>query len=552
VLSGVSGAQADTAYARPGQMVSVGTHRLNLYCMGTGSPTVVFDSGWEDWAPAWSVVQPRVATFTRACAYDRAGTGFSEAGPMPRTSMQIADELHTALQSAGVPGPFILVGHAFGGNNVRTFADRFMPEVAGLVLVEGDPSDLEPSEMREREHLGQKTIIARLRECRDSVAAGKSLPMLPARPGRPPRTCAQQFFRGLPETAWSPALNAKLLQLAQSKVAMYDAYISEMEQFPADEEYLQQHRQSLGSRPIRVLSSRAHGVGSLRTLTPAELKYESEVALAQGKWLQLSSNAKLVIADHSSEYIQFDQPDVVIEAIREVVSQKLPGEFLSVGQVLADSAERSCQIFGVSLWSQDAHEDGHCRVSGCSAAGTALRHDWVACEYERRWVLPASGPDPTDTVAENEVVLYRTESMLRGGGAEPSGRRFTPVWHERYEPDVLRSVTASATALQTGGILLAVRECLNGTGGCDESFAVNRRDSWRALRLSFLDSLERRYPGAVRHGFRVNPRTLTADVAIYSDGDPNCCPSRVALIQLRLRGDAFEMKAIRITAASRE
>jgi hypothetical protein len=146
--------------------------------------------------------------------------------------------------------------------------------------------------------------------------------MLPARAGRPPRTCAQQFFRGLPESAWSPALNAKLLQLAQSKVAMYDAYISEMEQFPADEEYLRQHRQSLGSRPVRVLSSRAHGVGSLRTLTPEERKYEDEVALAQGKWLQLSSNAKLVIANHSSEYIQFDQPDVVIEAIHEVLSEK--------------------------------------------------------------------------------------------------------------------------------------------------------------------------------------------------------------------------------------
>jgi hypothetical protein len=174
------------------------------------------------------------------------------------------------------------------------------------VLVEGDPSDLEPSEMREREHLGQKTIIAKLRECRDSVAAGKPLPMLPARPSRPPRTCAQQFFRGLPEAAWSPSLNATLLELEQSKVAMYDAYISEMEQLPTDEEYLQQHRQSLGSRPIRVLSSGAHRVGSVRTLTSEELKYEHEVALAQGKWLQLSSNAKLVVADHSSEYIQFD------------------------------------------------------------------------------------------------------------------------------------------------------------------------------------------------------------------------------------------------------
>jgi pimeloyl-ACP methyl ester carboxylesterase len=319
--SGVSGAQADTIYARPGQLVSAGAHRLNLYCMGSGSPTVVFDSGWEDWAPAWSVVQPRVAIFARACSYDRAGAGFSEAGPMPRTSMQIADELHTALHSAGVSGPFILVGHAFGGDNVRAFADRYMPEVAGLVLVEADPSDLEPSEMREKEHLSQQNLIAKLRECRDSVAEGKPLPLLPTRPGRPPRTCAQQFFRGLPETAWSVALNAKLLQLAQTKVAMYDAYISEMEEYPVDEVYLQQHRQSLGNRPIRVLTSGNHGVGSLRALSAEELKYEHEVALAQAQWLKLSSNAKLVIADRSSEYIQFDQPDVVTEAIREVMTQ---------------------------------------------------------------------------------------------------------------------------------------------------------------------------------------------------------------------------------------
>src|ERR1700716_498542 len=152
--SGVSGAQADTIYARPGRLVSAGAHRLNLYCMGSGSPTVVFDSGWEDWSPAWAIVQPRVATFTRACAYDRAGAGFSEAGPMPRTSMQIADELHAALRSAGISGPFILVGSAFGGDNVRAFADRYMPEVAGLVLVDADASDLEPRELQEKDHAG--------------------------------------------------------------------------------------------------------------------------------------------------------------------------------------------------------------------------------------------------------------------------------------------------------------------------------------------------------------------------------------------------------------
>jgi pimeloyl-ACP methyl ester carboxylesterase len=324
VLSGASGAQADTVYAHPGQLVSVGTHRLNLYCMGTGSPAVVFDSGWEDWSPAWSVVQPRVAAFTRVCAYDRAGAGFSEAGPMPRTSVQIAEELHTALHNAGIAGPFILVGHAFGGDNVRTFADLYMPEVAGLVMVEADPMDVAPKQMQDDDHRGQVAIIAQLRQCRDQVASGKPLPFLPARPGRPPRTCAQQFFRGLPEVAWSPALNAKLLQIAQTKVAMYDAYISEMEQVPQDELYLQQHRRSFGSRPIRVLTTGNHAVGTLdpnRPVTAEHQEYERQIALAQAHWLELSSNAKQIFVPQSSEYIPFDQPDAVVGAIREVFAQ---------------------------------------------------------------------------------------------------------------------------------------------------------------------------------------------------------------------------------------
>jgi hypothetical protein len=86
----------------------------------------------------------------------------------------------------------------------------------------------------------------------------------------------------------------------------------------------------------------------------------------------------------------------------------LAGELLTAAPLLIDSAEHSCPVLAPSLWSPEVHEVGHCRDSGCSAAGTALHHNWVACEYERHWVLPASGSDPTDTVAENEVVLYRT------------------------------------------------------------------------------------------------------------------------------------------------
>lgn len=319
VASGPQAASGDSAtpdsvYAPPGQLVSVKGFRLNLYCMGSGSPTVVFDSGWGDWAPAWSKVQPEIAKWTRACSYDRAGTGFSDPGPMPRTSVHIAEELRTALHHAGIGGPYILVGAAFGGDNVRTFADLHMDEVAGLVLVDADPTDVEPKSVQEEEHRGHASIPSDLRDCRNAIAEHK-----------PQQTCAQQFFfRGLPEAAWSPELNAKVLEIAKTNVAMYDAYSSEMEQTVLDETYLQQHRRSFGSRPIRVLTSGNHGVGHLETKpkdTPEHVKYEQETTLAQARWLELSSNSKQIFARNSSEYIQFDEPETVINAIREVYDQ---------------------------------------------------------------------------------------------------------------------------------------------------------------------------------------------------------------------------------------
>jgi pimeloyl-ACP methyl ester carboxylesterase len=309
----------DELYARPGQLVSAHGIRLNLYCMGRGSPTVVFDSGWGDWAPVWTIVQPEVAKWTRACSYDRAGTGFSDPGPMPRTSLRIAAELRSVLHNAQIQGPYILVGNAFGGDNVRTFAARYPAEVAGLVLVEADVVS-SPEERR-----GHAKLIESMRECRDAIAAGNPLPQGPPGLGGSARSCAQDFFfRGLPEAMWSPGLNARLLTLVQTKAAMYDSYISEMEQMPADEAYLGHHSRSLGSRPIRVLSTGKHGVHSLDPAPPPDSeqqKYQQAVAREQASWLALSSNAKQLFSDKSSEYIPLDQPSFVVDAVHEVYTQ---------------------------------------------------------------------------------------------------------------------------------------------------------------------------------------------------------------------------------------
>lgn len=108
-------------FSQEGRSVEVGGFRLNMHCTGAGTPAVILDSGLGIPAMGWDLVQPGVEKFTRVCSYDRAGYGWSEPGPAPRTSQQIAKELHLLLQNAGLQPPYILVGHSFGGFNVRLF-----------------------------------------------------------------------------------------------------------------------------------------------------------------------------------------------------------------------------------------------------------------------------------------------------------------------------------------------------------------------------------------------------------------------------------------------
>lgn len=126
---------------RPGRLVSAGAFRLNLHCTGKGSPTVVLEAGLADSLDAWRGLQPDVARFVRVCSYDRAGYGYSDPGPMPRTSDRIASELHTALVSAGEKPPYVLVGHSFGGFNVRVFNGKYPEQVSGLVLIDATQED---------------------------------------------------------------------------------------------------------------------------------------------------------------------------------------------------------------------------------------------------------------------------------------------------------------------------------------------------------------------------------------------------------------------------
>jgi pimeloyl-ACP methyl ester carboxylesterase len=131
------GAAADArAYPMPGQLIDVGGHRLHLHCTGTGSPTVVLEPGAGEMSSNMGWIAPAVARTTRVCAYDRAGRGWSEPADTPQDGTQIATDLRTLLQRGGVPGPYVLAGHSFGGLYVLTYAARYPDEVAGMVLVD--------------------------------------------------------------------------------------------------------------------------------------------------------------------------------------------------------------------------------------------------------------------------------------------------------------------------------------------------------------------------------------------------------------------------------
>jgi pimeloyl-ACP methyl ester carboxylesterase len=123
-------------YSPPGEMVDVGTHSLHINCVGQGSPTVILEAANGGMSAHWVRVQQQVAETTRVCAYDRAGLGWSEPGAEPRDARQISSELHTLLANAGIEGPYVLVGHSYGGLYARMYAARYSDEVVGVVLVD--------------------------------------------------------------------------------------------------------------------------------------------------------------------------------------------------------------------------------------------------------------------------------------------------------------------------------------------------------------------------------------------------------------------------------
>jgi pimeloyl-ACP methyl ester carboxylesterase len=149
VLAGTAGATYERLATRndlatappPGHLVDVGGHRLHIWCAGTGTPAVILETGLGGSSSGWGYVQPDVARFTRVCSYDRAGMGYSDPGPSPRTARRLANELATLIDRAGIDQPVVLVAASSGGLNVRVLASDHTDRVAGLVLVDATHED---------------------------------------------------------------------------------------------------------------------------------------------------------------------------------------------------------------------------------------------------------------------------------------------------------------------------------------------------------------------------------------------------------------------------
>lgn len=273
-------------YLPPGQIVDVKGPKMHINCTGEGSPTVILESGLGGGSLDWSLVQPEVAKFGRVCSYDRAGIVWSAASDRRRDAIQITSELHDLLDAANISPPYVMVGHSIGGVYVQLFAARYPDEVAGVVLVDSSHGDQLATVA------GIPSFVPYLFKAAAPVGIARLVN-------------AMEDFPNLSREA--KAERAGLYSHTQTVFAIAN-------EMAAVSESLAQLRSSpmqLGDKPLIVLSRGLSDGASPQT--------EAAWRSLQNELVMCSSNGKHVIAEKSGHYIHFSEPDVVINAIRDVV-----------------------------------------------------------------------------------------------------------------------------------------------------------------------------------------------------------------------------------------
>jgi len=302
----------------PGQLVDVGGFRLHVKCDGAGTPTVVFDAALGGSSISWAWVQPEIARSNRTCIYDRAGYGWSDPGPFPRTAGRMVDELHTLLERSGVGPPYVLVGHSFGGLVMRIFAARYRSDVVGLVLVDpAHPEDWVTPAPKE-----QIKIDRGVRLCRYGAGAARvGIARLVAALGSAgifgaARLIVRIISRGQLKRE-DEGILAPVWKLPPEARAP-------LQQFWTDEKFfrsLGSHIESVCISARETLDAGRDGYGDLPLITisstdPGDYRLRQQDALARS-----SSHGRHIVASNSGHWIPLDEPDTVVRAIRDVLAQ---------------------------------------------------------------------------------------------------------------------------------------------------------------------------------------------------------------------------------------
>lgn len=291
----------EMSYPPMGQMVDVGGYRMHINCIGEGGPTVVLDAGLGCNSLDWTLVQPEIAKFARVCSYDRAGNGWSDQSPLPRTSQNIVDELHTLLHNANIPGPYILVGHSFGGGNVRLFASTYPNEVAGVVLVDAAHEDqIEKSPPLPKRNLSMTvflTYIGGFRLVHHYIEA-------------------QKIFDAFPE-------HIKSMYFSQILTTKYiNAFVDEWSRLEESMNQLKKGRGFLYHKPLIVITAGKFPTSIEVGGYPQE--WIDKAALVhmslQKDLVTKSTKGKQIIAENSGHMIPRDQPQIIVDAVHEIVN----------------------------------------------------------------------------------------------------------------------------------------------------------------------------------------------------------------------------------------
>ncbi len=278
----------------PGQMVSLGTHDIHLNCVGSGSPTVVFESDLDQYGSlSWLPVQEQIGQVTRTCSYDRAGIMWSEPGPLPRDGETIARELASVLDAAGEEGPYLLVGHAFGGAYIRIFAGKYPDDVCGMVLLESSHPEMLTrfTEYGVTPEIPNKNI--------------RPLILLLSHLGSPGRYKGNVY--DLPPEIYDPVQAF----MPESSMAWFDEEVESPNSLAQAGQY-----ESLGNLPLIVFATSrpSPSLGDLgQTLDDLWLDMQREL-------LSLSENSEIRIYE-GGHYPQIQNTELVIEAIQDMLER---------------------------------------------------------------------------------------------------------------------------------------------------------------------------------------------------------------------------------------